>query len=103
MVPDATAIAGAAGDSSSVVLLVAGESGAAQEAVTTLRGNGATAAVLPVRSPVQALAAVAVHDPEVDFADAVVAMAEAAAATRCGEIRRSAEAAPDQRRAVQAG
>ena len=39
-------------------------------------------AVVPTRSPVQGLAAVAVADPERRFGDDVIAMAEAAAATR---------------------
>jgi hypothetical protein len=42
--------------------------------------------VVPTRSPVQALAAVAVHDPARRFDDDVVAMAEAAAATRFVEL-----------------
>ena len=41
---------------------------------------------IPTRSPVQGLAAVAVHDPTRRFDDDVVAMAEAAAATRFAEI-----------------
>jgi dihydroxyacetone kinase-like predicted kinase len=42
--------------------------------------------VVPTRSPVQGLAAVAVHDPTRRFDDDVVAMAEAAAATRFAEV-----------------
>jgi dihydroxyacetone kinase-like predicted kinase len=43
-------------------------------------------AVVPTRSPVQGLAAVAVADPGRRFADDVIAMAEAAAATRWAEV-----------------
>jgi dihydroxyacetone kinase-like predicted kinase len=42
--------------------------------------------VVPTRSPVQGLAAVAVHDAARRFDDDVVAMAEAAAATRFAEV-----------------
>jgi hypothetical protein len=42
--------------------------------------------VIPTRSPVQGLAAVAVHDASRRFDDDVVAMAEAAAATRVAEL-----------------
>jgi hypothetical protein len=42
--------------------------------------------VVPTRSPVQGLAAVAVADPARRFADDVIAMAEAAAATRWAEL-----------------
>jgi hypothetical protein len=48
-------------------------------------------AVIPVRSPVQAVAALAVHDPAAGFDDAVATMTDAAAATRCGEVRIGAE------------
>ena len=41
---------------------------------------------MPTRSPVQGLAAVAVHDAARRFDDDVVAMAEAAAATRFAEV-----------------
>jgi len=43
--------------------------------------------VIPCASPVQVLAALAVHDPDRRTNDDVVAMAEAAAATRRGELR----------------
>jgi hypothetical protein len=42
--------------------------------------------VVPTRSPVQGLAAIAVADPARRFADDVIAMAEAAAATRWAEV-----------------
>ena len=43
-------------------------------------------AVVPTRSPVQGLAAIAVADPARRFGDDVIAMAEAAAATRWAEV-----------------
>nr|MBA3489512.1 DAK2 domain-containing protein [Longispora sp. (in: high G+C Gram-positive bacteria)] len=42
--------------------------------------------VIPLRSPVQALAAFAVHDPARPFDDDVIAMAEAAGACRFAEV-----------------
>ena len=42
--------------------------------------------VVPTRSPVQGLAAIAVADPTRRFGDDVIAMAEAAAATRWAEV-----------------
>jgi DAK2 domain fusion protein YloV len=42
--------------------------------------------VIPTRSPVQGLAALAVADPDRRFGDDVIAMAEAAAATRWAEV-----------------
>jgi hypothetical protein len=55
---------------------------AAREASTT----GVRVSVVPTRSPVQALAALAVRDPGRAFADDVIAMAEAAGACRYGEV-----------------
>ncbi len=55
-------------------------------AVAQARTAGARVAVVPIRSAVQGLAAVAVHDGERAFDDDVVAMAEAAAATRFAQI-----------------
>jgi uncharacterized protein len=49
-------------------------------------GSGIRVSVVPTRSPVQALAALAVRDPGRDFADDVIAMAEAAGACRYGEV-----------------
>jgi DAK2 domain fusion protein YloV len=60
--------------------------GIAEAAAATARAAGIRVAVVPTRSPVQGLAAVAVHDRLRDFDDDVVAMAEAAAATRFAEI-----------------
>ncbi len=47
---------------------------------------GVRVSVVPTRSPVQALASLAVRDPGRDFADDVIAMAEAAGACRYGEV-----------------
>ncbi|HEY2272031.1 MAG TPA: DAK2 domain-containing protein [Jatrophihabitantaceae bacterium] len=58
----------------------------ADVAAATVRERGVRAAVVPTRSPVQAMAAVAVHDSTRRFDDDVVAMAEAAAATRFAEV-----------------
>ncbi|MFI7547365.1 DAK2 domain-containing protein [Actinoplanes sp. NPDC049599] len=55
---------------------------AAREAVAT----GVRVSVVPTRSPVQALAALAVRDPGRPFDDDVIAMAEAAGACRSGEV-----------------
>ncbi|GGL86881.1 MULTISPECIES: DAK2 domain-containing protein [Micromonospora] len=50
---------------------------------------GVEVSVVPTRSPVQALAALAVRDPGRRFADDVIAMAEAAGACRYAEVRRA--------------
>ncbi|MEU1886314.1 DAK2 domain-containing protein [Micromonospora rifamycinica] len=47
---------------------------------------GVKVSVVPTRSPVQALAALAVRDPQRRFADDVIAMAEAAGACRYAEV-----------------
>jgi hypothetical protein len=62
-----------------------------RHAVAAAAAREATAAgigvkVVPTRSPVQALAALAVRDPHRDFSDDVIAMAEAAGACRYGEV-----------------
>jgi DAK2 domain fusion protein YloV len=54
----------------------------AQEALAEIRNAGIRVAVLPTRSTVQALAAIAVHDPLRSFDDDVVAMTSAASHTR---------------------
>jgi DAK2 domain fusion protein YloV len=58
----------------------------AEQAADRVRASGTRAAVVPTRSPVQGLAAIAVHDPARRFDDDVIAMAEAAAATRYAEV-----------------
>lgn len=57
-----------------------------ESAAAELRARNVRVVVIPTRSPVQGLAAVAVHDAGRRFDDDVVAMAEAAAATRFAEI-----------------
>ncbi|MDG4792575.1 DAK2 domain-containing protein [Micromonospora sp. WMMD1082] len=54
---------------------------------------GVEVAVVPTRSPVQALAALAVRDPRRRFADDVIAMAEAAGACRYAEVCQAAREA----------
>ncbi|WP_346619688.1 DAK2 domain-containing protein [Blastococcus montanus] len=58
----------------------------ASRAATRAREAGREIGVVPTRSPVQGLAAVAVTDPGRRFGDDVIAMAEAAAATRWAEV-----------------
>lgn len=58
----------------------------AETAAEQARDAGQDVVVVPTASPVQALAALAVHDPARRHGDDVVAMAEAAAATRRGEL-----------------
>jgi DAK2 domain fusion protein YloV len=60
--------------------------GVADAAATQARAAGIEVAVVPTRSPVQGLAAIAVHDPSRWFGTDVIAMAEAAAATRWAEV-----------------
>lgn len=60
--------------------------GIADEAATRAVAGGQDVIVIPCASPVQALAALAVHDPARRAGDDVVSMAEAAAATRRGEL-----------------
>jgi DAK2 domain fusion protein YloV len=61
-------------------------SGVAEAAAERARAQGIRVSVVPTRSPVQGLAAIAVHDPARRFDDDVVAMAEAAGATRHAEL-----------------
>jgi dihydroxyacetone kinase-like predicted kinase len=58
----------------------------AEAAAEQARGLGLRVAVLPTRSIVQTLAAVAVHDAESSYDDDVVAMTQAAGATRYGGV-----------------
>ncbi|MBP2323676.1 DAK2 domain fusion protein YloV [Kibdelosporangium banguiense] len=60
--------------------------GIADEAATRAVAGGQDVVVIPCASPVQALAALAVHDPARRSGDDVVSMAEASAATRRGEL-----------------
>ncbi len=58
----------------------------AEAAAERARADGLRISVVPTRSIVQTLAAVAVHDPAALFGDDVVAMTRAAAATRYGGV-----------------
>ena len=58
----------------------------AESAAGQARQQGIGVAVVPTKSPVQGLAAVAVHDETRRFEDNVIALAEAAAATRFAEV-----------------
>ena len=60
--------------------------GVAEIAAAQAREAGMRVSVIPTRSIVQTLAAVAVHDPEARFDDDVVAMTRAAGATRYGAV-----------------
>ncbi|MFL6163041.1 MAG: DAK2 domain-containing protein [Jatrophihabitantaceae bacterium] len=60
--------------------------GVAELAAAQAREQGITVAVVPTKSPVQGLAAVAVHDEQRRFEDDVIALAEAAGATRFAEV-----------------
>ncbi|MEU6299519.1 DAK2 domain-containing protein [Streptomyces erythrochromogenes] len=71
-----------------VVLLPGGTElrAAAATAAEQARTEGVRVAVIPTRSAVQGLAALAVHDPDGSFDEDVVAMTAAAGATRYGEL-----------------
>lgn len=60
--------------------------GVAELAAEQARQQGIVVAIVPTKSPVQGLAAVAVHDDQLRFEDNVIALAEAAAATRFAEV-----------------
>jgi DAK2 domain fusion protein YloV len=88
--PDATALYDAmiATDARQLVLLPndAHLISAGQQAASELRARGRVVVVVPTRSPVQGLAALAVADPHMPLSDEVVVMADAAGATRVGEL-----------------
>ncbi|MER6319669.1 DAK2 domain-containing protein [Streptomyces sp. NPDC001581] len=71
-----------------VVLLPGGAElrAASAAAAEQARAEGVRVAVIPTRSAVQGLAALAVHDPDGSFDEDVVAMTAAAGATRYGEL-----------------
>ncbi len=60
--------------------------GTAEIAAEQLRATGVRVAIVPTRSVVQSLAAIAVHDPERTFDDDLVTMTRAAGATRYGAV-----------------
>lgn len=64
----------------------AGRTALADAAARQARARGQEVAVVPTKSPVQGLAAAAVADPGRRFADDIIAVAEAAAATRWAAI-----------------
>ncbi|MEU7555610.1 DAK2 domain-containing protein [Streptomyces sp. NPDC044571] len=88
--PEAAALADAVrrAHAREVVLLPGGaeQRAAAAAAAEQARADGVRVAVIPTRSAVQALAALAVHDPDASFDEDVVAMTAAAGATRYGEL-----------------
>jgi DAK2 domain fusion protein YloV len=65
----------------------------AREAAELARAIGIAVAVVPTRSSVQGLAALAVRDERRRFDDEVIAMSAAAAATRYGEVTSATERA----------
>ena len=65
----------------------------AGRAATRAREAAREVGVVPTRSPVQGLAAIAVSDPTRRFGDDVISMAEAAAATRWAEVTVAAQEA----------
>ncbi|MET8475091.1 DAK2 domain-containing protein [Streptomyces sp. NPDC006422] len=58
----------------------------AAAAAEQARSEGIRIALIPTRSAVQGIAALAVHEPDRRFDEDVVAMTSAAGATRCGEL-----------------
>ncbi|GAA3009356.1 DAK2 domain-containing protein [Actinokineospora diospyrosa] len=82
------------GTTAAHVTVLPGDAGlmaVADEAAIRAVAAGQDVVVVPCASPVQVLAAIAVHDPRRRAGDDVVAMAEAAAATRRGEVLIAAE------------
>ncbi|HEU0241765.1 MAG TPA: DAK2 domain-containing protein [Micromonosporaceae bacterium] len=75
-------------DAQHVVVLpdAAATQGAASAAAREARNDGIQVSVVPTRSPVQALAALAIRDRGRRFEDDVIAMAEAAGACRYAEV-----------------
>jgi DAK2 domain fusion protein YloV len=80
---------------SRAVLLPNGEqlTAIAARAARIARAEGIDVSVVPTRSPLQGLAAIAVHDGQRRAEDDAIAMAEAAAATRFAEVNVALEAA----------
>ena len=67
--------------------------GVADAAAGLWREEGHTVAVIPTKSPVQGIAALAVHDPDRPFDDDVIAMTAAAGATRWASVTVAVRAA----------
>ncbi|MDN3239859.1 DAK2 domain-containing protein [Glycomyces tritici] len=89
-----TELAAALADGAASVVVLADSpetARAAHQAVEAARSAGRRATVLRTITVVQAVAAVAVHDPEREFDEDVTAMAEAIRACRTGELRSEAE------------
>jgi DAK2 domain fusion protein YloV len=89
-----TVLAGIVGTRAAQVIVLPnsmGLGGIAEAAADSAREQGIVVAVVPTKSPLQALAAVAVHDEGRRFEDNVIAVAEAAAATRFAEVTIAAE------------
>jgi dihydroxyacetone kinase-like predicted kinase len=89
-----TELAAALADGAASVVVLADSpetAHAAHQAVEAARSAGRRATVLRTITVVQAVAAVAVHDPEREFEEDVTAMAEAIRACRTGELRSEAE------------
>ncbi|MEU6247334.1 DAK2 domain-containing protein [Glycomyces sp. NPDC047010] len=74
-------------DSAVVISDTEAASRTADRAVEAARADGHRAAAIFAVTPVQAVAAVAIHDPEREFDDDVAAMAETIRACRTGEVR----------------
>jgi DAK2 domain fusion protein YloV len=75
----------------------------ASRAADRAREEGRDVAVVTTRSPLQGLSAIAVSDPTRRFGDDVIAMAEAAAATRWAEVTVAEQAALTSAGLCQAG
>jgi dihydroxyacetone kinase-like predicted kinase len=66
---------------------------ATQAAAAQARADGIRVAVIPARSSVQAIAALAVHEPSQDFDADVIAMSGASGTARHGEVTVATQAA----------
>lgn len=86
--PDGTEFVVAAADAREAILMPHSRSSAlaAAGAIEPLRQAGVRVSVLPTRSPVQVLAALAVHDDQLSFDDDLVAMTAASGQTRYATI-----------------
>lgn len=83
---DLLAVLAATGASRATVLADPNALDSAERAVAAARDTGQDAVLVPFSSPVQALAAIAVHDPARCVADDRAAMIEAASVTQRGEL-----------------